>query len=76
MNWKPIAAALVLALAADLAAEDPQTESRPAAPTVTQSVKLGDVTWYRSYEDAFPRARKAGKLVVVYRMLGELDGLT
>jgi hypothetical protein len=27
-------------------------------------------------EDAFSRARKEGKLVFVYRMLGDLDGLT
>jgi hypothetical protein len=67
--------ATFLALALASRAEDPKKE--PAvAPASTPIVRIGNLAFLRSTEDAFSRARKEGKLVFVYRMLGELDGLT
>lgn len=71
-------AALTLATGTCVRADDPYTqpESNQTIAAVTPLVKVGDVPFYRSYEDAFPKAKKEGKLVVLYRMLGELDGMT
>lgn len=73
-----IAAALTLAAGTCARADEPDAQADPntTIAAVTPSVKLGDVVFYRSYEDAFPKAKKEGKLVLLYRMLGELDGLT
>ena len=69
-------AAAILALGASVSrGDDPKTaDPQPAAPT--PFVRIGNLSFFRSFEDAFARARKDGKLVVVYRMLGDLDGLT
>ncbi|MCE9583565.1 MAG: hypothetical protein K8T20_13850 [Planctomycetes bacterium] len=70
-----VLSATLLAIAATARAEDPKKDSaEPAA--VTPFVKVGNLTFFRATEDAFSRARKEGKLVFVYRMLGDLDGLT
>ena len=71
-----VVAAAVLALGSSIAlADDPKpADSQPVA--LTPLVKIGNLSFFRSYEDAFARARKEGKLVIVYRMLGDLDGLT
>ena len=73
-----IAAALTLSAGTCARADEPETQSgaNTSIATLTPFVKLGDVLFYRSYEDAFPKAKKEGKLVLLYRMLGELDGLT
>lgn len=73
-----VAAALTLAAGTCVQADEPETQSQESATVaaVTPIVKLGDVAFYRSYEDAFPKAKREGKLVLLYRMLGELDGLT
>ena len=73
-----IAGALTLAAGTCAWADDPnaQPDSNQTIAAVTPYVKVGDIVFYRSYEDAFPKAKKEGKLVLVYRMLGELDGLT
>ncbi|KAF0244974.1 MAG: hypothetical protein FD180_2014 [Planctomycetota bacterium] len=73
-----IAGALTLTAGTCVWADDPeaQTDQNQTIAAVTPYVKVGDIVFYRSYEDAFPKARKEGKLVMVYRMLGELDGLT
>ena len=77
-TWKFFAiACLVVASATSLAhADDPKPDTGGAQPGVTPYVKIGGLVFFRAYEDAFSRARKEGKLVMVYRMLGELDGLT
>jgi uncharacterized protein (DUF2147 family) len=73
-----IAGALTLTAGTCAWADDPSTQAdhNQTIPAVTPYVKVGDIVFYRSYEDAFPKAKKEGKLVLVYRMLGELDGLT
>ena len=68
---KPALLALAL-IALPACADEP--ESQPTA--VTPFIKVGDTVFFRSYEDAFPRARREEKLVLLYRMLGDLDGLT
>lgn len=73
-----LAGALTLAAGTSVRADDPGTQESPP-PTlvaITPYVQVGDVVFHRSHEDAFPKARKEGKLVVLYRMLGEMDGLT
>jgi hypothetical protein len=70
------AAAVALLCPAAARADDTEAGDSYAASAVTPYVKVGSVYFYRSYEDAFPKARKDGKLVLLYRMLGELDGLT
>lgn len=77
-SFLAIAAALTLAAGTCARADEPdtQTDTNTTIAAVTPYVKLGDVVFYRSYEDAFPKAKKEGKLVLLYRMLGELDGLT
>ena len=67
-----VLSATFLALALAARAEDPKKDAVAPSPFV----KIGNLSFHRSSEDAFSRARKEGKLVFVYRMLGELDGLT
>lgn len=77
MSHKALAAAVLAALLCPTARADEPGNTAPATDAVvTPFTKVGDITFYRSFEDAFPKARKEGKLVFVYRMLGELDGLT
>lgn len=71
-----LAAALLAGAALPSLADDAKPDAATQPPAVTPFVKLGNVAFFRSYEDAFSRARREGKLVVVYRMLGEMDGLT
>lgn len=75
MNVKLLALALTLSAALSARADDPKpADPAPAAPSPV--VQVGSLTFFRSYEDAFAKAKKEGKLVIVYRMLGDLDGLT
>ncbi len=78
MNWKAVAAAAILALASTprVEADEPQPGDTTTQVAITPYVRIGEVTFHRSHEDAFPQARREGKLVILYRMLGELDGLT
>lgn len=74
-----VAAALTLAAGNVARADDSRSAAEEHPQTIaaiSPYVKLGEVVYFRSYEDAFPKARKEGKLVLLYRMLGELDGLT
>lgn len=72
-----IAGALTLSAGICARADDPGMQPDHQTTTaVTPFVQVGDVVFYRSYEDAFPKAKKEGKLVLLYRMLGEMDGLT
>jgi hypothetical protein len=66
-----VTAALLAALGSVALADEPAQTT-----ALTPSVKVGETVFYRSHEDAFPRAKKEGKLVLFYRMLGELDGET
>jgi hypothetical protein len=77
MRLKFLATATVAALAFAGPARADEPGSQPAETVaLTPFVAIEDVTFFRSYEDAFPKAKKEGKLVLFYRMLGDLDGLT
>jgi hypothetical protein len=72
MTRSPLVTAALLAALASVALADEPGQTAALTP----SVRVGETVFYRSHEDAFPRAKKEGKLVLFYRMLGELDGET
>ncbi|NUN47919.1 MAG: hypothetical protein HUU15_03715 [Candidatus Brocadiae bacterium] len=77
MKLKFLLAATLAALVATPQARAGEPDAQSAVTVaMTPFVAIEDVNFFRSYEDAFPKARRDGKLVLFYRMLGDLDGLT